>query len=211
MAINLQSMNVLPPNVPSNRGRISNNPSFGFRRDDAEDFRVHKEAMEEIANDKSNPLSKIAKVMAVLGGVAITAISTKVMLKTSLDALSESQMLKNYSKKSSEVFKQTKSAIVNYSKKVKASKIAKRITENTQLIKAQIQSTSIGKWIFNKIDTVKNSQIVQSFKRLVKEFFKSVFGSFNKEHVSTGAGALAGTSVIAKQITKEPVDDGGDE
>lgn len=200
MAINLQTVNVLPPNVPSNRGRMANNPSFGFSGDVGE-IRRHKAVMDEIAGDRSNPLARVAKVGAVLGEVAITAITTKVALSTSSEAIAKSAKFKKFvTNKKTGLLPKAKRLIVKYAKRVKASRVSKKIIENAQLLKNKIKSTKIGGWIFKKADAFKKNKTVVKFSNMIKTAFKSIAGH-TKENTTNAIGALAGAGVLAKEMT----------
>lgn len=204
MAINLQNVNVLPPNVPSNRGRIASNPSFGFSEpdawDEAEKFREQQYAMEELAADKSNPLAKVAKIMAVLGGVAVTAITTKVTLDASFKTIKNSATFGKYFNNKTGIFAKTKQVFIENAKTIKASRVAKRIVENAQLLKAKIKSTSVGAWMFKKLDAFNKDQTVISSKEFVKNLFKNIFSS-SKNNATTAVGGIAGAGVLAKEVT----------
>jgi len=192
MAINLQTMNVLPPDVPSNRTKMAKNPSFGFR-DDVEEIRYHKSMMDDIAGDKSNPLAKVAKVAAVLGEVAITAITTKVALSSAASAIKKSPKIINFGA-------DVKTLISKIIKTIKSLKTSKSTVAGIKSMKKSIKGSRIGGWLFKKADAFVKNKYVAGFTGMSKNVYKSaVFHA--KDNTANAIGALAGAGVLAKEIT----------
>lgn len=197
--IKFQTASVIPPTIPqSGRKGLSSNPSFGFKDDSTRELEDQMSQFQELAGDKRNPLSRVAKLAAVGTGAVVAGLATKASLHATSELVAKTMKSKSVAprlKRGNKMLKTSKKyvlkkliavkdfVVAQYDKLMatKAVRAAKR-TFNKYALK--FKRTSVGSWASKKFNALKPkaSRFVASTKKLGQNVRKSV-----AEHIPTGA------------------------